>query len=128
MARGGIENLKKPRSTEEAREWGRRGGLANAAKIREKDTFRRTLEAILDTPMEELKSISPRLAICKGMILKAASGDKQAADWVRDTSGEKPVDKQELTGADGGPVSVATNVFKDVPNKKLAEILGDDGE
>lgn len=93
------DHLRPVRSKEEARERGRKGGLASAAVRREKKSFEATLKAILDTPMEELESLSPRLAICKGMIIKAAAGDKPAADWVRDTVGEKPVDKTEMSGS-----------------------------
>lgn len=93
------EDLKPVRTKEEAKRRGRAGGIASAAARREKKSFEATLKAILDTPMEELESLSPRLAICKGMIMKAAAGDKPAADWVRDTVGEKPVDKQELSGS-----------------------------
>lgn len=98
MAKG---DLKPVRSKEEARKLGRKGGLASGIARREKRTFRAMLEELMDIPMEELEKVSPRLAICKGMILKAAAGDKQAADWVRDTVGEKPVDKAE-TEVSGG--------------------------
>ena len=90
------EDLKPVRTKEEAKRRGRAGGIASAAARRERKSFEATLKAILDTPMEELESLSPRLAICKGMIMKAAAGDKPAADWVRDTVGEKPVDSMQL--------------------------------
>lgn len=90
------EDLKPVRTKEEAKRRGRAGGIASAAARRERKSFEATLKAILDTPMEELESLSPRLAICKGMIMKAAAGDKPAADWVRDTVGEKPMDSMQL--------------------------------
>ena len=95
------DKLKPVRTKQEARERGRKGGIASGIARREKRTFRAMLEKLMDIPMEELEKVSPRLAICKGMILKAAAGDKQAADWVRDTVGEKPVDKAE-TEISGG--------------------------
>lgn len=95
------EDLKPVRTKEEAKRRGRNGGLASARARAEKKTFKAMLSALMDVPMDELEEVSPRLAICKGMILKAAAGDKQAADWVRDTVGEKPVDKQQ-TEMSGG--------------------------
>lgn len=35
-------------------------------------------------------------ALAAAMLKKACEGDKQCADWVRDTAGEKPTDKQEI--------------------------------
>lgn len=83
------------RTSEEAKRRGRNGGIASGRARAEKKSFKLMLQALMDVPMEELEKVSPRLAICKAMILKASSGDKQAADWVRDTLGEKPVDKVE---------------------------------
>lgn len=93
-------NLTPVRTSEEARRRGRNGGIASGKARAEKKSFKLMLQALMDVPMEELEKVSPRLAICKAMILKASSGDKQAADWVRDTVGEKPVDKveNELSG------------------------------
>lgn len=108
------EDLKPVRTKEEAKIRGRAGGIASAAARRERKSFEATLKAILDTPMEELESLSPRLAICKGMIMKAAAGDKPAADWVRDTVGEKPVDKQELSGPDGEAVTLRHEVSAEI--------------
>lgn len=66
------EDLKPVRTKEEAKIRGRAGGIASAAARRERKSFEATLKAILDTPMEELESLSPRLAICKGMIDQGA--------------------------------------------------------
>lgn len=86
-----LNTLKPIRTKNEARERGRNGGIASGKARREKKAFAALLLAILDTPMQELKNVCPRLAIVKGMILKAASGNIPAAAWVRDTAGEKPV-------------------------------------
>lgn len=39
-------------------------------------------------------------AVAAAMVYKAAKGDKQCADWVRDTCGEKPTDKAEIDVGD----------------------------
>lgn len=40
------------------------------------------------------------VAVAAAMVYKAAKGDKQCADWVRDTCGEKPTDKAEIDVGD----------------------------
>lgn len=44
-----IDNLKPVQSTEEARERGRKGGIASGEARREKATMKKTLEMLLDT-------------------------------------------------------------------------------
>ena len=44
-----IENLKPVRSEKEARELGRKGGIASGEARREKATMKKTLEMLLDT-------------------------------------------------------------------------------
>lgn len=90
-----TRGLRPVRTTEQARELGRRGGLASARARAEKKSFAAMLRTLMDMPMEELGDVSPRLAICRGMIMKAASGDRSAAEWVRDTLGEKPVVRKD---------------------------------
>ena len=97
MPRGNVKNLIKSKdlTPEQRRKNASKAGKASVKAKKEAKSFKAMLVALLDIPMEELENVSPRLAIIKGMIIKAAGGDKGAADWVRDTSGEKPVDKQE---------------------------------
>lgn len=97
-------NLKPVQSVKEARERGRRGGLASGAARRQKRDFRATVLVILDSPMEELNGICPRVAIVKALAVKAASGDVASATWLRDTAGEKPTDKVNIAGREQGLV------------------------
>lgn len=105
------ENLNPVRSKEEARSRGRKGGIASGKARREKKAFKETLEAILSMPMKEGKNISlddiksfasikgknisVQEAILIGQIQKAMKGDTKAAEYVRDTIGQKPTDKIE---------------------------------
>ena len=98
------EDLKKPRSTAEAQAWGRKGGIASGAARREKRTLRAVLEVLLDRKLDG-SSLTGREAVAVALFEKAMSGDVKAFQELRDTVGEKPVDKQELSGPDGAPVA-----------------------
>ena len=92
------EDLVKPRSTAEAQEWGRKGGLASVKSRREKKTFREALSALLDAKLKG-QEITGREAVAVALFEKAMSGDVKAFQELRDTVGEKPVDKQELAAS-----------------------------
>lgn len=94
---GRKENLKSPRSTEEARERGRKGGVASGQVRREKASLREAVKAALDVVMkgEDGKDVSAREAIVAAQMLKALNGDSKAFEVIRDTAGEKPVQKME---------------------------------
>lgn len=65
--------------------------------------FAAVLGRLMEMSLEEvnaLEEVSVRVAVCRTMILKAAGGEKSAADWVRDTLGEKPVNKSGFPGAE----------------------------
>ena len=49
------ENLKKPKSTKEAREWGRNGGIASGKARREKKTIREAFALLKDLPLDNEK-------------------------------------------------------------------------
>jgi hypothetical protein len=109
-----IENLKTP-SAEEARTRGRKGGIQSGKARREKKAMRETLAALLSMPMKDGefadaesiknfasmkgKNIDVQTAISIAMIQRALKGDKGAAEFVRDTSGQKPTDNMNITGA-----------------------------
>ncbi len=86
MPRGNPQNLNKVRSTEEARKRGRAGGIKSGQVRRERKTLREELLALLSAGNTQ-KDMN--LAI----IAKALEGDVKAYEVVRDTIGEKPVDK-----------------------------------
>ena len=101
---GRVENLKTP-TAEEAREKGAKGGRASVEARRRKKTRRevyeslRTLEvvpshteALQEMLQEKLPTVTVDEAIMLAMIAKAERGDVQAAQFIRDTAGEKPTD------------------------------------
>ena len=87
----GQENLKPVRSKEEARERGRKGGKASGKARREKATIKQYLKWMLEEGNYDGKSGAE--AIATSAVDKAIQGDVKAMTFVRDTVGEKPVDK-----------------------------------
>lgn len=102
------------KSVEEAREKGRKGGIASGKARREKRTFRElaeTLGAMLanEHTRKNVKKILPTLkddeisydvAIVVNNIMRASNGDARASDWLSKIKGESVV-RAEITGKDG---------------------------
>lgn len=98
------DNLIVP-SSEEARKNGAKGGIASGKARREKKAMKDTLETLLAMPLkdglaaglEEIqslasvkgKNITVQEAIMLAQIQKAMKGDTRAAEYIRDTSGNK---------------------------------------
>ena len=111
-----AENLKGHGFHEQAaskqRKTARKGGIASGKARREKKQFKETLETLLSMCMEDGKemaveditsfkgikgqNISVQEAILIAQIQKAMKGDTRAAEYVRDTIGQKPSDKVKL--------------------------------
>ena len=103
----GTDNLRTP-STAEAREIGRKGGIASGKARRERKLIRETLETILRmkyrggdmVSLEDLEAIadakganlSVQDIICIKMTERAMKGDVRAAEYIRDTAGQKPTE------------------------------------
>lgn len=85
------ENLR-TLTSEEAREIGRKGGIASGKARAERKKFRDDLIAALGA-MKDGKTVQT-LGI-EAIIEKFVAGDMQAFTIVRDTIGEKPTDKIE---------------------------------
>ena len=82
-------NLKPVRSKEEAREKGRKGGIASGKARRERKTLKDELLALLEAG-DTQKNLSLAL------IQQALDGNTKAFEVIRDTVGEKPVDSLKL--------------------------------
>lgn len=83
-------NLKPVRTKKEARERGKKGGIKSGEVRRERKTLKDELLLLLSSG-DTQKKVS--LAIIK----KALSGDTKAFEVIRDTIGEKAVEKVENT-------------------------------
>lgn len=80
-------NLRTP-STEEAREIGRKGGIASGKARAARKTLREELLLLLEQGDMQQK-------ISLALLQKAMNGDTKAYEVLRDTIGEKPVEKVE---------------------------------
>ena len=81
------DNLRVPTS-EEARENGRKGGIASGEARRKRKTLKEELLLLL-----EKGDTQERISLA--LLQKAMQGDTKAFEVLRDTVGEKPVDKVE---------------------------------
>lgn len=81
------ENLKPVRSESEAREKGKKGGIKSGEVRRERKALKEELLLLLSTGDTQKK-------LSLALIEKAMNGDVKAFEVIRDTIGEKPVDKQ----------------------------------
>lgn len=113
----GTENLipQSMRTKEEQRRIARMGGLASAAARRKKKNLQELLGALLSSPatpemkekaaelginmdeMEEGATLYDALGVA--MIEKALAGDGYAFQLIRDSAGDKPTEKSEVTAA-----------------------------
>ena len=80
------QNLKPVSSKKEARERGRKGGLASVEARRKRKTPKEELLLILSEG-------ETQQSVTLALIEKAMSGDTKAFEVIRDTIGEKPIDK-----------------------------------
>ena len=100
------------RTKAEQREIARKGGIASGKARREKKALKDTLEELLAMPIKDGKSqdidkiksiagikgknITMQEAIMVAMLNKAAKGDVRAAEYVRDTIGQKPDSRMNI--------------------------------
>lgn len=118
---------------EERREAGRKGGLKSVEARRKKKAMKEALDVILSMPLksgrhndvEDIKNfaalkgknINVQEAMMIAQVQKALKGDTQAAQFIRDTIGEKAPDSVEL----GGSVVVIQDDVEDDPEDDVEE-------
>ena len=101
--RGGL-------SPDEAREYGKKGGVASGKSRRKRQKMREVLKDILSAPvtesdvaqMLEESGLEPtqEAAICLAAVKRARTGDIEACRFIRDTVGEKPVTGVAMTAVE----------------------------
>lgn len=82
------QNLQPVRTKKEAREKGRNGGIKSGEARRARKTFKEELLLLLANGDTQNK-------ISLALLQKAMNGDTKAFEVLRDTVGEKPIDKIE---------------------------------
>ena len=104
-----LTNISENVTAEECRANGRKGGIASGKARREKKEMRELIQDILamnirDGKAEDFKNladskgknITVQQALVLSQVKKAMAGDTRAMEFLRDTAGEKPTDKQEI--------------------------------
>ena len=84
------------RSKSEVRELGKKGGIASGEARREKKLLKELLEDALSKGTE---TDNEYVNITSALIREANKGNVKAYEVIRDTLGQKPVDKVEHSGA-----------------------------
>lgn len=107
------QNLKPIRTKSEARERGKKGGKLSGKARREKRALKEHLLLLLETG-------DTAESICAALIEKALTGDVRAFETIRDTIGEKPVDKVAQTDGEGN--GVPKNDLSKIPTETLLEM------
>lgn len=111
------ENLKpfNKRTKNEAREIGAKGGQASGEARRRKRDIRAAMEALLEKEYKGIdgKVLSGAEAIALKQMQKALKGDPKAFELVRDSAGQKPVEKVVVAEVDE---SVINEIEKAVMN------------
>lgn len=96
------QNLRKTLSTSEAREIGSKGGKKSAEVRRNKKMLRDCLDILLERKMtdESGRKVTGAEALAVQLFEQALSGDLKAFELVRDTAGQKPIDKVMVSEVD----------------------------
>lgn len=122
-------------TSEQLRERAKKGGIASGKARRDRKAMKDTLAALLSMPLKDGKAadvdtiknlaalkgknITVQEAIMLAQIQKAMKGDTRAAEFVRDSSGNKPVDDINVSGNVNNPLAGFTT-------EELKALLTDD--
>ncbi len=126
-----TENLKPPTSTSEARKRGKKGGIKSGKVRKERKAMKETAEMILEltlkdgtvTDLEDIQSLAAingkNITVQEAIILKQAQkalkGDIRAAEFIRDTSGNRPTNEQRMDVAvDNGFIEALNAAVEEV--------------
>lgn len=124
------QNLRPP-TTEEARERGRKGGKASAKKRQQNKTFKEIISKFLDGQVSDErlkqqmidfgfadKEVSNKSCAVFALWKEAIKGNTKAFELLRDTIGEKPQDKVNISGE-------VNNPFSGMSTEELRKILNE---
>ena len=108
---------------EEARENGRKGGLKSAEVRAARKTLREELLALLtqDITDKNGRQMKTQTAISASMIKQALSGSTKAYEIIRDTIGEKPIDKVMISEVDPETINEVERLVLSGPDEDHPE-------
>ena len=118
-----IENLQRLTS-EKAKKIGSIGGKKSAEAAKRRKTMREMLDYLLTQPAAKKKNIDTLEAILVAAIKKAQKGNIKALEFIRDTVGEKPVDK--LSGSFNLTQALVVFEAKQMTKDENADSNGED--
>jgi hypothetical protein len=127
------------KTSEEAREAGRKGGKRSGEVRRARKTLREELTDLLTENITDKNGrvMPTQKAISASMIKQALSGNTKAFELIRDTIGEKPIDKVMISEVDQDTINeVERMVLGEEPepesqhpeSSNTAEGTGDDAD
>lgn len=100
-------------SKEEAKKRGQNGGKKSGESRRKRKALKEQLLLLLKTGNAQKE-------LCTALLEKALSGDVKAFEVIRDTIGEKPVDKVAQTDGEGN--DVPKNDLSKIPTETLLKM------
>lgn len=132
------ENLKngvKFKADDEATKRAARNGGIESGKTRrlqsalnellDKDVTIKSVHKLLDQMGIDKKDRRWSKAVAAAMLKKACDGDKPSADWVRDTAGEKPTDRQEVEYGENTLATITAGMSLNDKQKAIRELVDD---
>lgn len=113
------------RSKEERSEIARKGAYAAAAKKREKRDMKNAANTLLNMPIksENIKEslrqlgfedddLNNQMAILVSVWKKSMEGDVKAAEFIRDTAGQKPVEKVMMSDVEQSVIDEVESIVR----------------
>lgn len=111
---------------EERKANGRLGGIASGKARKKKKTMRaiyeslagqkvngETVQKLQGTLQKVKKDLTVEESIVLAQVLMAQAGDTRAAEFLRDTAGEKPVDKVQIAEVDPAVADEVESLIND---------------
>ena len=108
------KNLRVPTSSE-ARENGKKGGIASGKARRQKKLLRECLEILLEKEMTDKKgeTMTGAEALSAKLFSEAMKGNVKAFEVLRDTAGQKPVEKGVVSEIDTDVIDEVERMIND---------------
>lgn len=117
MAQGNIDNLKpqNKRTKEEQKEIARKGGKASGEARRKKRDLKMCMQILLEKEITNKKgeTYTGAEAISMKQFEKALKGDAKAFELIRDTSGQKPIEKIQVAEVDAETIKNIESLVDD---------------
>lgn len=108
------QNLRVPTSSE-ARENGKKGGIASGEARRAKKSLREAMQILMEADLtgKDGKTMTGTEAMAAKAFQAALKGDWKAWELVRDTAGYKPVDKVMVADVEKTIIDEVERMVKD---------------